>query len=159
MLEESARVIAAANGFAVVETQRRSTCESCSAQKGCGTAALGKSLGRRPAQVRALNRADAGIGDHVVVGIAEDALLRGSLAIYLVPLLLMLAGASLGQRVSLGLSLPGEGLSVLSGVGGLALGFAWSMLFSRAVRHDGRYRPVVLRCIAKAAGIPKKEAL
>jgi sigma-E factor negative regulatory protein RseC len=152
VLEEPARVVVAAERFVVVETLRRSTCESCSAHKGCGTATLGKVLGRRRTSVRALSDIDVRAGDQVVIAIAEGAFLRGSLATYLMPLLLMIVGAFLGQQLSFVLSLQGEGLTILLGGVGLGLGFGCLLLFSRSIRRDGRYQPMVLRRVARTSG-------
>jgi sigma-E factor negative regulatory protein RseC len=152
MVEEPARVVAAADSFVLVETLHRSTCESCSAHKGCGTATLGKVLGRRRTSVRALSDIDVRAGDQVVVAIAEGAMLRGSLATYLMPLLLMIVGAFLGQQLSFGLSVQGEGLTIFLGVAGLGLGFGCLLLFSRSIRRDVRYQPVVLRRAARTSG-------
>lgn len=143
MLEEHGVVVAVRGEFAWVETERRSTCDACSMNKGCGTATLSRALGRRRTQVRVLNGLQAAVGDRVVVGLQEDALLRGSLAVYLLPLLMMLLFALVGQGVFRGAG--SEPASVLSGLLGLALGFGWVALFSRGIIRDPRYQPSLLR--------------
>lgn len=145
MIEESAQVVAVEGDFVWVETQRQGTCGSCAASKGCGTATLAKVLGTRRTRVRALNGNGAQVGDRVVVGIEEAALVRGSLAVYAVPLLALLAGGVVGSLLSARLLLEGEGLSLALGVLGLVAGLGWLKGFSRRIRSDARYQPVVLR--------------
>ena len=146
MIEETATVVERSDGFAWVETQRGSTCSACSANKGCGTGALSRVLGQRTARMRVLNPIDAQIGDRVVVGMQEAALLRGSLAVYLAPLLAMLMLAMVGHGLAgqWGLRDP-EPLTIVSGIIGLALGGAWLRRFTARIHDDERYQPVILR--------------
>ncbi len=145
MIEESAQVVAAEGEFVWVETQRQSTCGGCAANKGCGTATLAKVLGQKRTRVRALNRNGAQVGDQVIVGVEEAALLRGSLAVYAVPLLTLLAGSIIGSLLGQQWSLEGEALSLGLGGVGLLGGFVWVKGFTRRIRNDSRYQPVVLR--------------
>lgn len=148
MIEEHAVVVATEGEFAWLETERKSTCGSCAARKGCGTGVLAKVVGRKMTRVMALNRAGASAGDAVVVGIDESSLVRGSLAVYAAPLLALFAGALLGEY---GLSQTlGEGGVLIGSVGGLLAGLAWLRRFSRRSRTDPRYQPVVLRNLGPA---------
>ena len=145
MIEEPGRVVAVESGFAWVETQRRSACDGCEARSGCGTSALARYVGRRSGRVRVIDPLPSRVGDTVVVALREDALLRGSLAVYLLPLLLMLGGALLGQTLSEGAQAAGEAMPLLGGALGLGAGFAWVARFSRRLRRDPRYHPIILR--------------
>jgi sigma-E factor negative regulatory protein RseC len=142
MIEEQARVISVDRGHAWVETRRQSTCGTCAANKGCGTAVLAKVLGNRRSRVRAIDPVGVTLGDEVMVGITESALVRGSLAIYTVPLISMLALAILTGALW---PSAGEPLVILGGLGGLVLGMVWIRYFSRRVSLDPRYQPVILR--------------
>lgn len=146
MLEETARVVRVEGGEVWVETQRRSTCSNCTVEKGCGTATLAKVLGQRRTLVRVLSDLPLVVGDQVVIGIREQALVRGSLAVYAVPLLLLLAGAIIGELgAGQGLWASAEAASLLLGVAGLVAGLLWLRYFSRRIHHDAYYQPVVLR--------------
>jgi sigma-E factor negative regulatory protein RseC len=151
MIEETAHVVEIEGEFAWVETQRQSSCGSCAANKGCGTATLSKVLGQKRTRVRALNRAGAQAGDSVIVGIREDALVRGSLAVYAVPLLMMILGAFLGQAFGNAQANPSEGLTILCGLLGLVAGLWWLRRFARRASSDPRYQPVVLRRAFRSA--------
>lgn len=151
MIEEPAQVISVegeAGEYVWVETQRQSTCGGCAANQVCGTSVLAKVLGTRRARVRALNRGGAKVGDRVIVGIDERALIRGSLAVYAMPLLTLLAGGIVGALLSERLQVSGESLSLGLGIAGLAAGLLWLKGFTRRIRDDSRYQPVVLRRFA-----------
>jgi sigma-E factor negative regulatory protein RseC len=146
MLEESAQVVRIDGPDVWVETLRQSTCSGCAAEKGCGTAALAKVLGNRRNRVRALSRIPLGIGDRVVIGVQERALVRGSMAVYAVPILLLLVGAVLGELgAERRLWDNAETASVVLGLAGLSAGLVWLARFTRRIRKDQRYQPVVLR--------------
>lgn len=150
MIEESAQVVAVEGEFVWVETQRQSTCGGCAAKPACGTAALAKILGQKRTRVRALNHNGAQVGDRVIVGVDESALVRGSLAVYAVPLLALLAGAISGHQLTQFWSLPGEALTLVLGGSGLWAGLAWLKGFTRRIHNDRRYQPVVVRRLSGA---------
>lgn len=148
MIEEHALVVALNVEGVWVETQRRSACGTCAVNKGCGTATLAKVLGNKRSQVRALNpKATAvTVGDEVIIGIDERALVRGSLAVYTAPLLALFAFGALGQMLGEQLLFGNPELaSVIFGLLGLALGFTWVKRFTRRISDDQRYQPVLLR--------------
>ena len=146
MIEERGQIISCEGEYAWVETQRKSACSSCSANKGCGTGALSKFYGDRFSKVRVLNSINAAPGDVVVIGLREDALVRGSLAIYGVPLLGLILMAMLGKAIAAEMAMQqADGLIALFGMAGLMLGFYFVRQFNRKISHDDRYQPVVLR--------------
>ena len=118
MLEESGQVVDLDGDFAWIESERRSTCGSCTARTGCGTGVIAKVLGRKRIRLRAVNRIDAAVGDHVVIGIAESGVVRGSLAVYAVPLATLLGGAIVGQLVGLYLLQTANDLPSIAGAAG-----------------------------------------
>jgi sigma-E factor negative regulatory protein RseC len=151
MIEERAEVVACEGRFAWVQTQRASTCGSCAANKGCGTATLARVLGQRRTRVRVLNDARAVAGEQVVIGLSEQALVRGALAVYLVPLLGLLGGALFGAHLAERLLVQeADLLSILFGGLGLAIGIGWLRHHARRIREDARYQPVILRRLGAA---------
>lgn len=143
-------VVALEQGYAWIEARRQSACAACAADKGCGTAVLARVLGQRSVRVRALNTLVLEPGDEVVVGLKEGALLRGSLLVYLLPLVTMLCAAAYGDN-----QFPQqEALSIVLGGAGLLAGFAGLYWRSREIRDDARYQPIVLRRIDTALPSP-----
>ncbi|MEH6565183.1 MAG: SoxR reducing system RseC family protein [Halopseudomonas sp.] len=88
MIEERGRVLSVEPGAVWVSTVRASTCGSCQAKAGCGQSLLQK-LGAGATQgfIRALAENDWQVGDEVIIGVPEDALVHSALWVYLVPLL------------------------------------------------------------------------
>lgn len=144
MIEETACVVAVDPQGVWVETQRQSACGQCAARKGCGTAVLGKALGKKRSRVQVANpgQTPVRVGDQVLIGIDESALVRGSLAVYLVPLLSLFLFGVLGQALGRQLLMESsEGLSIVFSLLGLLLGFLWARRYARG---DRRYQPVIL---------------
>ncbi len=146
MIEETAVVTRCDDGFAFVETERKSACGSCSATGVCGTSALSKVFGNKRSVVKALNPIGAGPGDNVVVGLQESALVNASLMFYLVPIVAMILAAIFAKTASewMGFS-SAELFSVLGGLLGLTGGLYLSRRFSERVSNDERYQAVILR--------------
>ena len=148
MIEERAQVVALNEQEVWVETQRRSACGQCTANKGCGTAVLSKVMGNKRSRVRTLNpkSTKVSVGDEVIIGIQEQALVRGSLVIYMLPLLLMFLFGLLGDVLTSQLLMQNQDvLPIVFGMLGLALGFLWVRRFTRSIADDSRYQPVLLR--------------
>lgn len=143
MIEEQGRVVALEPGAVWVETLRKSTCSSCSANAACGQGLMDRlGVGRQRGYVRALSQMHLAIGDTVIIGVREDLLVRSSLLVYLLPLMGLFAAALLAD----GLGLP-EPLVILSGLSGLFV--SWLMVRWRAARvaENPLLQPVVLRTL------------
>lgn len=148
MIEERAHVVNIEGNDIWVETQRRSACDQCAVNKGCGTSVLGKVVGIKRNKVRVLNPKDkkVSIGDEIIVGINEQALVRGSMIIYLVPLIFLFLFGMLGEVLSVQLKiLEPDYLAIISGLIGLFSGFCLVKIFSSRASYDSRYQPVLLQ--------------
>ncbi len=145
MIEQLAVVITADDRFAVVEPQRRSTCESCGVKGACGTSLLDRVLGRRPVQLRVANAIGARAGDQVLIGVADVLLLRAAVVAYLLPVLGLILGGALALELVNFLKWPGTQLwSLGGGVLGFALSLRWVADYSRRLRNDPRYHAELL---------------
>ena len=146
MIEEKGRIISLDGDAAWVETQRTTVCNACSINKGCGTGILSKFFNAKPMRLRAINAAQVGVGDEVIVGLEDDALVRGSFIAYAMPLFTMLILALAGKMLA-GAYDPelAELGAVIGGVTGLFLGFAGLSVYSARHRRDRRYQPVIVR--------------
>ncbi len=148
MIEEKAVVIKSEDGVAWVQTGRKTACGGCSLNKGCGVSVLERMLGERVMLLKALDPISTHQGDEVVIGIRESALVKGSVVVYILPLLAMILFAMLGSTVvAPWLGLPLEGTSIVMGGAGLGVGFWGVSLFSRRIRQDSDYQPVILRVV------------
>jgi sigma-E factor negative regulatory protein RseC len=96
MLETRATVIQVHKSHALVQADQGSGCEQCNG-KGCGTGKLARLFCSKPRLFKVDNPINAGIGDQVIISVAEGAVLRGIGVVYLLPLLLLLGGAMIGN--------------------------------------------------------------
>lgn len=158
MVEEQARVVDSEGEYVWVETQRQSSCGSCSVKNGCGTQVLSKVFGNKATYVRCRNSCHAKIGDQVIIGINESALLSGSFLLYMLPLLTMIiaSGVSVAvakqwwpQNVDL--------ISIIAAVIGLLAGLKYSRYITDqkrqsvngcSVNKQARYEPVIVRKVS-----------
>jgi sigma-E factor negative regulatory protein RseC len=147
MIEEDATVIALEGEHAIIEVARQSSCGQCAAVKGCGTAVFANWYGKRMNQMRVINPIHAVIGDQVVVGMKEDALLKASLLVYMMPLLMMgvfaIAGRWLANEVLH--IVVSDAILMLLAVLGLVLALLLVRRFQRRVQTNPDYHPVILR--------------
>lgn len=144
MIEERGHVLSVEDGAVWVETVRRSTCNSCQARAGCGQAMLQKlGSGARQGFVRVLSDNAHRVGEQVVIGIPEEAVVRSSLMVYIVPLLGLFACA-LAAQMLFGLEEPGI---ILSAFFGLFAGFGAVRLYEAAGRNDPSLQPRVIQPI------------
>jgi sigma-E factor negative regulatory protein RseC len=144
MIETPVVIVKLEGALAHVEAQRGTGCGSCNPGKSCASATLGKIFSAKPRLFRALNRIGAKAGDSVIVGVADGALLRGSLAVYLMPLALLLAGAIVAAWLAPNAAAR-DGWSVLGAAAGLCAGVVWLKLFAARIASNPRFQPVVLR--------------
>ena len=145
MIEQNARVVAVEGDTAWVEAERSSACGGCAAKAGCGTGSLAKAFGTRTNRMKVLNTVEARPGDAVIIGIEESALVRGSVAVYLVPLLTLLGGGIFGEFMAERLGVAIQVGGVTGGLIGLGAGLLWLRSYTRGIEKDPRFQPVTLK--------------
>jgi len=138
MILETATITSVENDALWVEAIQKSACETCTAQKGCGTAVLSKLTGRT-SRLRVLKSQHISdsykVGQQVTIAIPEDVVVLASVCAYLVPL-----GASL---IGLWVMGPSDLSSVIGAIVGLALGGGLVSLYNAKLRDDPRFNPVL----------------
>ena len=146
IIEETARVVALDGEQAWVTTRRRTACESCAANKGCGTGIMARSFsGGRTLQLKVRNSVDATVGDDVVLGIDDRVLVRSAVLMYLLPLLALMAGAWFGEIITEGFTIDNEYLSIIAGVLAMLGVLMWLHRHVRLLAATGNYQPRILR--------------
>jgi sigma-E factor negative regulatory protein RseC len=153
MLIETGRVVAVeANEEALwVETIRQSTCGSCAANKGCGHGLLNRISDGRTGYIRVLSGAVAAgqcaIDDQVRISIPERIILRGSMLVYMLPLVCMLASA-----VGADILWPAAGqfVTVAGAMLGMTTGFALVRWHAWRPRQDSALQPTVIEVLPGA---------
>lgn len=153
MIEMQARVVAVDNdGNVWVESVPSGSCSSCAGSGeeeneggGCGAGKIGQIFTLKSKKYKVIDTLGSKTGDEVIIGIAEGAVLRGSAAVYMLPLLMIFIGAILGSQFA-----PApqrDPASIFGAATGFAIGAAWLIRFSRRAGNDPRFQPVVLRSV------------
>ncbi|WP_421865654.1 SoxR reducing system RseC family protein [Motiliproteus sp.] len=141
MLTEQAEVVEITDQGVTVETVRRSACDSCRSQSGCGQKLLAELGQAQRFQIIAVNPKQLPLspGDRVELGIEERSFLQASLITYLSPLLGLVLCALLGQGLGLA-----EPMQILLGVVGLVFGFVGVRWWGRGERQGCQLQPKIV---------------
>lgn len=137
MIEARTRVTEVHGSQVIVEALRASGCGACGAQRVCGVSTLGKLLRSSAPQWKVENTRTARVGDEVILGIEDEAVLGAALLAYAPPLAGLLLGAVLGAAAG-----SGEPTVLLGAAFGLFVGFGGSRILASKVA--ARYAPRML---------------
>ena len=143
MIEEQVVITSIDQGGAWVEGMQQSACGSCSAKAGCGQHAMSQ-LGRKVSLWLPLadlpehaSTLPFSIGQQVVVGLPEGAILRSTVVLYGVPLIALVLGAIMGHTAG------GELGSILLSVLFMLMGFKIAQYWS--IQNKKHWQPHFIR--------------
>lgn len=143
MIKETGRVVAIDADCLWVETIRQSTCNSCSAQKGCGYGVMNKTLNVKRHHLRVLlgdcPATDFSIDDQVEISIPEQVLVTGALLVYLLPLITLLLGSLLVSQWW-----AGDLVAFLGALAGFILGLGIVKVHSQIYRNNRALQPILM---------------
>ena len=152
MLETQGRVVAVEAGLAWVESERTGGCGSCASKGACGSQLFGEALTPPPSSlILAQDPLGVHVGDKVLLGIAEEGVLRAALLMYGLPIAGLLLGLIVAQPL-------GDGWAMIAGAAGLGLALAAVWLLGRLTRRDSqKIQPLILARMGSAEqGTPTK---
>ena len=151
MIEERAIILSleselsSTDSTATLEIERKIACGLCGQTRGCGNSIWGKVFAHQSTAFKAQNRINAKVGDSVIVGINEKALLKSALLLYILPLATMLIGAILATQIQ-----DKNVYAMLGALAGLLLGFLWVKGHTMSSSYFKMQQPVILRLAAQA---------
>ncbi|QFU76518.1 transcriptional regulator [Halioglobus maricola] len=149
MLLETGRVVAVEDDSVWVETIRRTTCGTCAAKSGCGHGVMNRISEGHRSLIRALpgkiHPQQCAVDDEVQISIPEEVILRGSVVVYIVPVVSMLALAAAGA------ALGGDAGSAIGALAGLAAGVGLVRLHANRHRQDDSFQPVLEDILSPSA--------
>jgi len=140
MIEESGTVLSTEKGFAEVETIRTSSCTACRARHGCGHHAIAQVSASNRMRMKVIDEFSVDVGQKVTIGIPEDTLLQASLWMYFIPLLGLVAGATLPAIWH-----AGNGISVVLSLSGFFSGLWLAKKKSQKEENNPNFYPKILR--------------
>lgn len=142
MLETRAIVVRIDGQHALVQADQGNGCEQCNG-KGCGTGKLSSLFCSKPRQFKVDNPINAVIDDEVIISVAEGAVLHGIGMVYLLPLMLLVIGAMLGNQWAVEAE-QRDAYAAGGALSGLVVGFILAkwVLFRR---NNSRFHPYIAR--------------
>jgi sigma-E factor negative regulatory protein RseC len=144
MIEERAIILSlnsdANNPTVTLEIERKTACGLCGQTRGCGNSIWGKLFAHQSTAFKAQNSINANVGDSVIVGINEAALLKSALLLYMVPLATLFIGAMLAMQIK-----NTDGMAMLGAALGLVLGFVWVKGHAASSTYFLLQQPQILR--------------
>ncbi len=124
---------------AIVVIQKQRGCESCPGS------ALCKTVGGDEAQIEALNRLNAGVGDTVKISFKSYSYLKGTALIYGLPALMLIIGAVVGKEYISRLFLDSDAdlISGMAAFGFFFLSFIIVKIWVKFVESKKTYMPII----------------
>jgi|SaaInlV_100m_DNA_5_1039725.scaffolds.fasta_scaffold16386_2 sigma-E factor negative regulatory protein RseC len=141
MITEYAQITEIGADRIKVTIRSSSGCGTCTAKAGCGNGILDRWL--NPTRTMWLDSNEeyctsVSVGDEVQIGVEEGAFVRNALSLYLIPILVFLAGAGLGYQMQ------GELFSVVGGALGLLLGSALVRYLVKRSPYASEFSPQII---------------
>ena len=148
-VEGIARVVRVEDGIVWLEPEQTTSCGHCASSASCGVAGhepggMGTVTSRLEARRFTMDNPDGSaslsVGERIVVGVGEQALLKAALTAYGLPLLTALVGGSVAQ------GLYGQDATTMLGMAaGLAFGLIVARFTARRLAAHGELAPHYLR--------------
>ncbi|OGT02502.1 MAG: Fis family transcriptional regulator [Gallionellales bacterium RIFCSPLOWO2_02_58_13] len=141
MTEGIAQVVAVEGNMAWLIPESGSSCGGCSSAAACGSKGIGTISSRLEARrFQLVNDAGLRIGERVVVGINENAVLRASVTAYVIPLATLLGAGMLAQSVA-----GSDMVTMAAMLAGLVLGLWLARVRAGRLMAKGELAPRFLR--------------
>lgn len=142
MIIETGRIVSIESEGLWVETIRKTTCGSCKAQSGCGQSLLNKWDGHTSYIWVLLDGRDHNLyslGDEIQLGIPEEVVAKGSLLVYMVPVVSLVIFTAIAHT-----QFSNEAVTALSGFVGLLFGGVIVRWHSWRNRYNRDLQPVLV---------------
>jgi sigma-E factor negative regulatory protein RseC len=148
MIEERAVILSlednpiSTESIATLEIERKTACGLCGQTRGCGNSLWGKIFAHKSTAFKAKNRINAKIGQSVIVGINEQALLKSALLLYIVPLVTMLIVSILAMQWR-----DSNESAIAGALIGLVFGLIWVKGHTASSQYFMLQQPEILRLV------------
>ncbi|MGY5452636.1 SoxR reducing system RseC family protein [Agarivorans sp. MS3-6] len=140
LIIETAKVVGFHQGQALVECVSKSACGSCGSAEHCGNSAIAKAFPTRTHQLSVEITEEVKVGDSIELGLNSKNMLNSALLVYLLPLLLLMAGAGMGKATQVS-----EGVVIITSLCGLLIGFVMVKLYTKRFMGHASYKPKMIR--------------
>lgn len=144
MATEQGIVTKTDSSAAWVKTIRTGDCAGCTARGSC------HSLGNNAEmEVKAINQAGAQVGDRIVLLFETASLLKATFLLYVFPILLLIAGAAIGQEIAPYIDFNPSGLSAFTGFSFFIAAVLIIKARANKMALKKEYRPKIVKILAR----------
>jgi len=141
LTEGIAQVVAVEGNIAWLVPEQGSSCGGCSSAAACGSKGIGTLSSRLEARrFQLANDAGLRVGERVVVGIRENALLSASITAYVIPIAILLIAGALAQWAA-----GSDIVTMVAMLAGLVLGLWLARVRAGYLMDRGELAPRFLR--------------
>ncbi len=145
MIEQSAIILTLEpqvnqQSLATIEVVRKTACGLCGKTRGCGNAIWGKMFGHKMTSFKVQNTINAKVGQCVIVGIDERAVMKSAVLLYIVPLVTMIISSILVSQIN-----ASDFAAIIGAVIGLLVGFFWVKGHMEGHIYYQNQQPKILR--------------
>ena len=148
MATEEGIIIKVNETTAMVKTKQMTACESCAEKDTCHSTGGGGS--GKIMEVEAENTANAQLGDTVIVTFDSTRLFMLSFLLYVFPIIIMIIGALMGERVAQNFNGDPSTYSAIMGFAFFFAAMAVVKLMDKRARKTGQFRPEIIKVKRKA---------
>lgn len=140
MVTETALVLDVEDDFAWVECISRSACGHCHAADSCGNSTIAKAFAPRSHRFQVKLKHPVLPGQRIDIGLPAQSLVRSALLVYIMPLILMIAGV----LVAVGLFGNTDNIALIGCAVGALMGFFGARWWAKRLNNNRAYQPVML---------------
>ncbi len=128
-----------------VKCAKSAACESCSAKGFCDT--MGGSGSNDDVEVEAINAVGAKVDDRVTISFETSSLLKVSFLVYMVPVLFLILGVVIGDKIAPIFNYDQSIFSVLVGFLFLLAAFFFIKAKGKELSKKDEYQPKIIRIL------------
>ncbi len=143
MATEEGIVTKVSSSTAWVKCSKSAACESCSAKGFCDT--VGGS--DDDVEVEAINAVEAKVEDRVTISFETSSLLKVSFLVYMVPVLFLILGVVVGDKIAVIFNYNQSIFSVLTGFLFLCAAFSFVKAKGKELSKKDAYQPKIIRIL------------
>ncbi len=138
MIDETGVVTKTEGVTAKILVQKKSSCENCGVGDACKSSEKGM-------EIEALNPVQAKVGQTVKVSIKAQTYLKGTMLVYGLPLVVLIAGAILGKNIAeiYFEGVNSDGIAAFSGFAALIITFLMIHAWSKKAETKTEHKPVI----------------
>ncbi len=148
MATEEGIVTKVYSSTAWVKCSKSAACESCSAKGFCDTGGGGES--DDDVEVEAINVAGAKVDDRVTISFETSSLLKVSFLVYMVPVLFLILGVIIGDKIAPIFNYDQSIFSVLVGFLFLVAAFFFVKAKGKELSKKDAYQPKIIRILNRS---------